>query len=67
MNWAEVLTIIMSIGAIMGGIVMWLDSKHREDSSNMDLRHRQDMKAMDERWKWLFERTDNKLDQIRGK
>ena len=74
MNWAEVLTIIMSIGAIMGGIVMWLDSKHREDISRLDesrrsdiSNHREDLKAMDERWKWLFERTDHKLDQLKSK
>jgi len=74
MNWAEVLTIIISIGAIMGGVVMWLDIKHREDIARLDesrksdiSNHREDMKAMDERWKWLFERTDNKLDQIRNK
>lgn len=56
MNWAEVLTIITSIGTIMGGLIIWLDPKHRED-----------MKEMDERWRWLFERTNIKLDQLRSK
>lgn len=74
MNWAEVLTIIISIAGIMGGMVIWLESKHREDITRLDenrrsdmTHHREDLKAMDERWKWLFERTDNKLDQLKSK
>ena len=52
MDWTQTLTII----ATLLGVTAWLDHKHR-----------QEMDKMDERWKWLFERTDNKLDHLRSK
>lgn len=59
MEWTQTLTII----ATLLGVTAWLDHKHRQEMDKMDER----MAKADERWKWLFERTDNKLDQIRGK
>jgi len=44
MDWTQTLAIIASMVATMGGLVLWLNSNHRED-----------MRASEERWKWLFD------------
>ena len=57
------------IGSVVSGVfeiigfIIWLDSKHEKALDKME----KALDKMDERWMWLFERTDHKLDHLTQK
>ncbi len=68
LEWKQTLAVMTEILAAtiaIGYFVSWLDSKNEEKRIEDKQDFKQALDKMDERWKWLFERTDHKLDQLK--
>lgn len=63
MDWKDKLLIMGSLLVVIG----WVEAMHRNEMDKMDERWKTFRTEDQERWKWLFERMDNKLDKVIGK